>query len=191
MIYIPIFVNIVLLLLFDYMYLSFSLSFAIVLLYCSLSSRPLIISIPNVFSILQMVSSDMFFCPFSILEIYCWVQFIFSASIRCDKPSSDIRFDIRTAIVREHCAQSLLSCPDLTVCDSVSKPTRGILSVTVFIETITLLNSVAKVAQIFEIAQLLGCCSVERNEIPYLNQRFREVETCRLFIHNGNELPCC
>ena len=169
----------------------FSLSFAIFLLYCSLSSRPLIISMPNVFSILQMVSSDMFFCPFSILEIYCWVQFIFSASIRCDKPSSDIRFDIRTAIVREHCAQSLLSCPDLTVCDSVSKPTRGILSVTVFIETITLLNSVAKVAQIFEIAQLLGCCSVERNEIPYLNQRFREVETCRLFIHNGNELPCC
>ena len=146
---------------------------------------------PNVFSILQMVSSDMFFCPFSILEIYCWVQFIFSASIRCDKPSSDIRFDIRTAIAREHCAQSLLSCPDLTVCGSVSKPTRGILSVTVFIETITLLNSVAKVAQIFEIAQLLGCYSVERNEIPYLNQRFREVETCRLPIHNGNELPCC
>lgn len=108
-----------------------------------------------------------------------------------DKPSSDIRFDIRTAIAREHCAQSLLSCPDLTVCDSVSKPTRGILSVTVFIETITLLNSVAKVAQIFEIAQLLGCYSVERNEIPYLNQRFREVETCRLPIHNGNELPCC
>lgn len=169
----------------------FSLSFAIVLLYCSFSFRPLIISILNVFSILQMVSNDIFFCPFSILDIYCWVQFIFSASIFCVKPSSDIRFDMRTAIAREYCVQSLLSCPDLTVCDSVSKIPQGILYVTVFIETIALLNSVAKVAQIFEIAQLPGCCSVERNEMPCLNQKFREVETCRLPIHNGNELPCC
>ena len=169
----------------------FSLSFAIVLLYCSFSFRPLIISILNVFSILQMVSNDIFFCPFSILDIYCWVQFIFSASIRCVIPSSDIRLDMRTAIACEYCAQFLLSCPDLIVCDSVSKTPQGILHVTVFIETITLLDSVAKVAQIFEIAQLPGCCSVERNEMPCLNQRFREVETCRLFIHNGNELPCC
>ncbi|EXY93325.1 hypothetical protein M081_4637 [Bacteroides fragilis str. 3998 T(B) 4] len=36
-----------------------------------------------------------------------------------------------------------------------------------------MLNSFAKVAQIFEFAQLSGCCPVERNEIPYLNQRFR------------------
>lgn len=115
----------------------------------------------------------------------------FRQAFSVSKPSSDIRFDMRTAIAREYCVQSLLSCPDLTVCDSVSKIPQGILYVTVFIETITLLNSVAKVAQIFEIAQLPGCCSVERNEMPCLNQKFREVETCRLPIHNGNELPCC
>ena len=138
-----------------------------------------------------MVSSDMFFCPFSILDIYCWVQFIFSASIRCVMPSSDIRLDIRTAIACEYCAQSLLSCPTLTSCGSASKTPQGILHVTVFIETIVLLYSVAKVAQIFEITQLPGCCFVERNKMPCLNQRFREVETCRLSIHNGNELPCC
>lgn len=129
--------------------------------------------------------------PFQHLGYILLGAIHFSASIRCVIPSSDIRFDIRAAIAREYCVQFLLSCPDLIVCDSVSKTPQGILHVTVFIETITLLNSVAKVAQIFEIAQLPSCCFVKRNEMPCLNQRFREVETCRLFIHNGNELPCC
>ena len=53
---------------------------------------------PNAFSILQIVSNDMFFCPFSTLEMYCWVQLIFPASICCVSPSSDIRFDMVEAI---------------------------------------------------------------------------------------------
>ena len=53
---------------------------------------------PNAFSILHMVSNDIFFFPFNTLDMYCWVQFIYLASIFCVKPSSDIRLDMAAAI---------------------------------------------------------------------------------------------
>lgn len=81
-----------------------------------------------------MVSNDIFFLPFSTLDMYCWVQFIFSASICCVKPSSVIRFDMAAAINYEYSAQSFLSCFTPVSCFTASKAIQGILSVVVFIE---------------------------------------------------------
>ena len=38
-----------------------------------------------------MVSNDIFFFPFNTLDMYCWVQPIFPASIFCVRPSSPSR----------------------------------------------------------------------------------------------------
>ena len=72
--------------------------------------KGLIISMPNANSILYRVSNEKFFSPFNTLDMYCCVQFILSASIRCDKPSSTILLVIVAAIACEYFLQFFNSC---------------------------------------------------------------------------------
>ena len=75
-------------------------------------------------------------CSFSLFQYLGNIllnKFIFSASIHCVRPSFDIRLGITLAIHCDHCAQSLLFCPALTTCDSISKVPQGILSIIIFL----------------------------------------------------------
>lgn len=89
---------------------------------------------PNAFSILHIVSKDKFFSPFSTLDIYCWEQFIFSASIRCVSPNYAIRLDMIMAIHCEYCIQSFISCCVFISCTFDIKVSESVSFVIVFIE---------------------------------------------------------